>query len=111
MKKSSETNSVDVERIFRALADETRLAMVRVLADSKDLCVCEVMDSLGVSETRASRNLGLLWDAGLLLGERRGRWMYYSLDRSRSLKPLLSFVRGHVPAIALCPDSRKKRKC
>jgi DNA-binding transcriptional ArsR family regulator len=111
MTKPSEPNPVNVERVFRALADETRLAMVRLLADSRDLCVCEVMAALGISETRASRNLGLLCDAGLLRGERQGKWMHYSLDRSRNLIPLLSFIRRQVPAIALCPDSRKKRKC
>jgi len=75
MKKSNLVNAVNVEHAFRALADETRLAMVRLLADSRELCVCEVMDALGISQTRASRNLGLLCDAGLLQGERRGKWM------------------------------------
>jgi ArsR family transcriptional regulator len=107
---TDETNSAGVEDVFRALADETRLAMLRLLIDKRELCVCEVVDALDISQTRASRNLGFLCHVGLLRGERRGKWVYYSVDRNRDLRPLLAFVRRQVSAIAAGSASRE-RKC
>lgn len=91
---------------FAALADSTRLAMVRLLAEHKELCVCEVLDALGISQSRASRNLSLLCSVGLLAGEKRGKWMFYRLAPARGLSPLLAFIRRNVP---LRSHSRKRR--
>ena len=56
----------------------------------RECCVCEVMQVLNVSQTRASRNLNLLHEAGFLQVRREGLWVYYSIDRS-SLSDYLSF--------------------
>lgn len=95
MKES--TLTTDAAAILAALADPTRLAMVRLLTGHKELCVCEVMDALGISQTRASRNLSLLCSVGLLSGEKRGKWMFYRLALNSRLSPLLAFVRRNVP--------------
>jgi ArsR family transcriptional regulator len=52
-------------RVFKALSDETRIRMLYLLSEG-ELCVCEIMQALEISQTRASRNLGILRDAGLL---------------------------------------------
>ncbi|MCX8127093.1 MAG: metalloregulator ArsR/SmtB family transcription factor [Dehalococcoidia bacterium] len=67
-------------RIFKALSDETRLRILGVLL-VRECCVCEVMQALEISQTRASRNLGILLDAGLLKQRRDGRWTLYRIDR------------------------------
>jgi len=70
----------DLIRVFKTLSDETRIRMLKLLLERESLCVCEIMQVLGISQTRASRNLGLLKDAGFLKDEREGLWVHYSID-------------------------------
>ncbi len=64
----------------KALSDETRLRILHLLME-RDCCVYEVMRALEVSQTRASRNLGALYDAGFLKLSRDGARCRYSIDR------------------------------
>jgi ArsR family transcriptional regulator len=64
----------------KALSDETRLRILNLLL-LRECCVCEVMQVLDVSQTRASRNLNILYDAGFLKVRREGLWAYYSIDK------------------------------
>ena len=82
-------------KVFKALSDETRMRMLHLLLDV-ELCVCEIMQALGISQTRASRNLGILRDAGLLKGRREGRWAHYSLDQEAAARysELLGLLRS-----------------
>jgi len=66
-------------KVMKALSDETRLRILRVLLE-KECCVCEVMQALDISQSRASRNLGILQDAGFLRARRDGAWIVYSVD-------------------------------
>ena len=68
-----------VVKVFKALSDETRLRILNVLLE-RECCVCEVMQALEISQTRASRNLSALYDAGLLKLRRDGCWALYSID-------------------------------
>ena len=68
-------------RAFRALSDETRLRMLKLLMQ-RELCVCEIMQAMDISQTRASRNLGILEDAGILRSWREGLWVHYALDEA-----------------------------
>ena len=70
----------DLLKAFKALSDETRLRILNLLLE-KECCVCEVMQALDISQTRASRNLGLLHDAGFLKLRKDGLWSLYSIDR------------------------------
>ena len=69
----------DVTKAFKALSDETRLRVLNLLLE-RECCVCEVMQALDVSQTRASRNLGILQDAGFLKARRDRLWTAYSID-------------------------------
>ena len=62
----------------KALSDETRLRILGILLE-RECCVCEVMQALEISQSRASRNLGILEDAGFLTARREGAWVLYSL--------------------------------
>jgi len=55
----------DFVKLFKALSDETRLRMLNILLE-RECCVCEVMQVLDISQTRASRNLAALYEAGFL---------------------------------------------
>ena len=69
----------DLIKAMKALSDETRLRILIVLLE-KECCVCEVMQALDISQSRASRNLGILQEAGFLKASRDGMWIVYSID-------------------------------
>lgn len=69
----------EVAKVFKALSDETRLRILNLLME-RECCVCEVMQVLDLSQTRASRNLGTLYDAGLLNLRKEGLWSVYSIN-------------------------------
>lgn len=68
---------------FSALSDPVRLRVLSILAASPDgeVCVCEFVGLLGKSQPTISHHLKILSEAGLVRGDRRGRWVWYSLDR------------------------------
>jgi len=71
-----------------ALNDETRVLLLRFLDEYGETCVCDLQASLDMIQSRLSRHLKILKDAGFLRVQRRGTWGYYSirspLDRFRS---------------------------
>ncbi|MDO8490407.1 MAG: metalloregulator ArsR/SmtB family transcription factor [Dehalococcoidia bacterium] len=69
----------DLVKAFKALSDDTRLRILNLLLE-RECCVCEVMQALDISQTRASRNLSVLHDAGFLKLRRDGLWSLYSID-------------------------------
>ena len=69
----------DLIKATKALSDETRLRILNVLLE-RECCVCEMMQALDISQSRASRNLGILQNAGFLRTRRDGLWIVYSLD-------------------------------
>ncbi len=66
----------DVLFITKALADETRLRILLALRD-RELCLCEVVDMLGLASSTVSKHLSILWQAGLVARRRQGRWTYF----------------------------------
>jgi len=66
-------------KAFKALSDETRVRILKLLLE-RECCVCEVMQALDISQSRASRNLGILHDAGFIKARRDGLWVLYSID-------------------------------
>ncbi|MFC1914021.1 ArsR/SmtB family transcription factor [Chloroflexota bacterium] len=69
----------DLIKVMKALSDETRLRIMKVLLE-RECCVCEVMQALDISQTRASRNLGILQDAGFLTARRDRFWTVYAIN-------------------------------
>lgn len=63
----------------KAISDETRIRILKVLLE-RECCVCEVMQALNISQSRASRNLGILERAGFVKSRRDGLWIVYSVD-------------------------------
>jgi ArsR family transcriptional regulator len=70
----------DFVKAAKALSDETRLRILNLLLE-RECCVCEVMQALQISQTRASRNLSVLHEAGFLRLRKDGLWSLYSVDR------------------------------
>ena len=69
----------DLIKAMKALSDETRLRILKILME-RECCVCEVMQALDISQSRASRNLGILQGAGFLKVRRDRVWIVYSMD-------------------------------
>ena len=67
--------------VFRALSDETRLSMLLLLLREGELCVCDFMEVLGVTQSKASRHLRYLVNAGLLQDRREAVWVYFRIAR------------------------------
>lgn len=65
-------------RFFKALADETRLRILKLL-EVREMCVCEVMVALGLTQPTASHHLGILENAGLVKDRKEGKWVFYSI--------------------------------
>ena len=67
-------------KYFGALSDETRIRILKILLE-RDCCVCEVMQALDISQSRASRNLSVLENAGFVSFRREGLWVVYSVNK------------------------------
>jgi ArsR family transcriptional regulator len=80
---------------FNALGDPVRLRLLSMLAAAPEgeICVCEFVQPIGKSQGTISHHLKILGNAGLVHGDRRGKWVWYSLDRSR-LAELRSALDG-----------------
>jgi ArsR family transcriptional regulator, arsenate/arsenite/antimonite-responsive transcriptional repressor len=96
----------EAAEFFKALADEARLNMLWLLMNHRELCVCDVMAALEITQSKASRHLGTLRNAGLVTGRKDGLWSHYSL---RAVDDPL--VRAHLKALrkelATRPDAAK----
>jgi ArsR family transcriptional regulator len=70
---------------FTALADPVRLRVLSILAAAPmgEVCVCDFVAPLGKSQPTVSHHLKILSEAGLVHGDRRGKWVWYSIDRPR----------------------------
>jgi ArsR family transcriptional regulator len=65
-------------KVFKALGDPTRLRIVKLL-EGGELCVCQLIAVLGMGQSRISRHLSILKEAGLIVDNRKGKWVHYRL--------------------------------
>ena len=68
----------ELKAFFSALGDSTRLKMLRLIGD-EELCSCEVMAALELTQPTTSHHLGILERAGLLSTRRNGKWVFYKI--------------------------------
>ena len=87
--------AIEMARGFSALADPVRLRVLSMLAASPEgeVCVCDFVEPLGKSQPTISHHMKILSEAGLVQGDRRGKWVWYSLNRDR-LAQLRSAIEG-----------------
>ena len=78
-------DAAELAKGFAALSDPARLRVLSILADADEgeVCVCDLVAPLGKSQPTVSHHLKVLSDAGLVTGDRRGKWVWYSLVRER----------------------------
>ncbi|MEM3755168.1 MAG: metalloregulator ArsR/SmtB family transcription factor [Candidatus Bathyarchaeia archaeon] len=79
-------------KIFKALSDPKRLKIIKLLS-IRDMCVCEIMVALNMTQPTTSHHLNILENAGLIKHKRKGKWIFYSLVKLDILKKkILSFI-------------------
>jgi ArsR family transcriptional regulator len=88
-----EASAVELATGFAALADPARLRVISILAAAEggEVCVCDLVEPLGKAQPTVSHHLKVLGEAGLVVGDRRGKWVWYSLvpDRLAALQSAL----------------------
>lgn len=93
------TSIVELERaanMLKLLGDKTRLTIVAILKQ-RECCVCEFQEVFDMSQPSISQHLRKLKDAGMVKEERRGQWIYYSLNQKSELYELVETILEHVP--------------
>ena len=78
-----EAEAVDLARQFAALADPIRLRLFSLIANAVEVCSCDLEVPLGKSQPTISHHTKALADAGLITGEKRGRWMWWTINAER----------------------------
>jgi ArsR family transcriptional regulator len=78
--------------LFKALADETRLAILKQLREQGEVCACDLQACCELAQPTVSHHLKVLRRAGLVRAEKRGLWVYYTLDEQS-----MEALRGLIP--------------
>src|SRR5690348_5909501 len=88
----SERDAGELARGFGALADPVRLRILSIIASADEVCSCTLEEPLGRSQPTISHHTKALAEAGLIIGEKRGRWMYWRIlpERVGALRAALS---------------------
>ena len=99
--------------ITKALGDESRLRALVAVKDG-ELCLCQIIQVLGLSPATVSKHMQILESAGLVERTRRGKWRFYRLpegSRTRAVKGALAWVLAELRGDPrLTDDARKTRK-
>jgi ArsR family transcriptional regulator len=92
--------AVELAAGFAALSDPVRLRLLSLIAAAGEICSCELLEPLGKSQPTISHHTRVLSEAGLITGEKRGRWVWWSVVPERlarlsaSTAPEAPYVRG-----------------
>lgn len=86
----------DYANLFKLLSDSTRLTILKLI-QHRELCVCELVDILPMSQPAISQHLRKLRDAGLVHEEKRGQWVHYSLNAHSDTASYLQQVLEDIP--------------
>jgi ArsR family transcriptional regulator len=77
----------ETSKFFKALAGETRLMILRLL-EFREMCVCEVMVALGLTQPTASHHLGILENVGLIKSRKKAKWVFYSIADTKLIEAI-----------------------
>jgi len=95
----SQQNPLGVAKVFKVLADETRIKIAYALAVEEELCVCDVANIINASTATASHHLRLLKNLGLAKVRKEGKFVYYSLI-DECVKQLMEIAFHHQQEVA-----------
>ena len=78
-----EAEAAELAKVLAALADPVRLRLLSLVASQTEVCSCDLEAPLGKSQPTISHHTKVLAEAGLLVGDKRGRWMWWRVDADR----------------------------
>ncbi len=83
--KLTKADAQPIAALFRVMGEPIRLQILSLIAaqPQQEVCACELVESLGISQPTVSHHLKVMYGAGLLEKERRGTWIYYRIVRSQ----------------------------
>ncbi len=90
----------------KALSDETRIRMLHVMVELGELCVCDIEAGLDITQSKASRHLGVLRQAGLVSVRREGTWIYYGIHGDLN-KPTAALLAGIESTFGATRDAKR----
>jgi ArsR family transcriptional regulator len=97
----------DLLSIFKALSEETRLRILKLL-ENGELCVCDIVAALDMVQPKVSFHLNALKESGFLKDRKQGRWTHYRLDDSDFFRrSLLLSVLERIPKEAVAEDRKR----
>jgi ArsR family transcriptional regulator, arsenate/arsenite/antimonite-responsive transcriptional repressor len=87
-------NPHQLASLFKALSEPVRVRLIALLLRREELCVCDLVEAMALSQSVVSRHLAYLRNHDLVIAERRGVWMYYRIPaQTRSaLEPLWTLI-------------------
>ncbi len=88
----SEEEAHEMALVYSALADPVRLTLLSLVASAGEVCSCNLEEPLGKSQPTVSHHTRILTEAGLIVGEKRGRWMWWRVVPER-LRAAASFLQ------------------
>jgi ArsR family transcriptional regulator, arsenate/arsenite/antimonite-responsive transcriptional repressor len=97
----------DIVNIFKALSEETRLRVLKLL-DHGELCVCDIVAAMDMIQPKVSFHLAVLKEAGLIKDRKQGKWVHYKIDDSDIFRRfLLLSTLERISAEKVSEDTRR----
>lgn len=79
-----DVDASELANTYSALADPVRLKLLSLIATSGEICSCDMVEPLAKSQPTVSHHTKILAEAGLITGDKRGRWVYWSIPPARA---------------------------
>lgn len=100
---------MELVKIFKALSDSNRLRALLALKD-RELCVCQMVEMLSLAPSTVSKHMSILADAGLLISQKKGRWVYYRWTEAQGTNPaqLLDLVADVAKHETILADDQER---
>jgi ArsR family transcriptional regulator len=106
--------------IFKGLSDETRLKLLKIL-EKGEICVCDLVSVLDMSQPKISFHLNVLKEAGLIRDRKQGKWVHYSINDSDIFRRFLivsvmekipdETIKEHLSRLVKVREMKNKNKC
>jgi len=106
--------------IFKALSDETRLKLLKIL-ENGEICVCDLVSVLDTSQPKISFHLNVLKEAGLIRDRKQGKWVHYSINDSDIFRRFLivsilekisdETIKGYLSRLVKIRETKNKKIC
>jgi len=103
--------SLNMDEVFKALGDSTRVRILETLARNGETCVCRFVEKLAINQPAVSHHLAKLKQAGLVSSRKEGQWIHYSLNIEALKDGPLAFLAKIVELAAGSENTADRNDC